>query len=80
MATGHVVEGLGLLIYGTLVISLVDNLVRPYLVGKATRIPDFVVLLSTIGGIASFGVQGFIIGPVVAAMFIAVWRTFLAQK
>ena len=80
MATGHVVEGLGLLIYGTLVISLVDNLVRPYLVGKATRIPDFVVLLSTIGGIASFGVQGFITGPVVAAMFIAVWRTFLAQK
>ena len=79
-ATGHVVEGLGLLIYGTLVISLVDNLVRPYLVGKATRIPDFVVLLSTIGGIASFGVQGFITGPVVAAMFIAVWRTFLAQK
>ena len=57
-----------------------DNLVRPYLVGKATRIPDFVVLLSTIGGIASFGVQGFITGPVVAAMFIAVWRTFLAQK
>jgi predicted PurR-regulated permease PerM len=49
-------------------------------VGKATRIPDFVVLLSTIGGIASFGVQGFITGPVVAAMFIAVWRTFLAQK
>ena len=80
MASGHVVEGLGLLIYGTLVISLVDNLVRPYLVGKATRIPDFVVLLSTIGGIASFGVQGFITGPVVAAMFIAVWRTFLAQK
>lgn len=80
MATGHVVEGLGLLIYGTLVISLVDNLVRPYLVGKATRIPDFVVLLSTIGGIASFGVQGFITGPVIAAMFIAVWRTFLAQK
>ena len=80
MATGHVVEGLGLLIYGTLVISLVDNLLRPYLVGKATRIQDFVVLLSTIGGIASFGVQGFITGPVVAAMFIAVWRTFLAQK
>ena len=80
MATGHVVAGLGLLIYGTLVISLVDNLVRPYLVGKATRIPDFVVLLSTIGGIASFGVQGFITGPVVAAMFIAVWRSFLAQK
>ena len=75
MASGHVVEGLGLLIYGTLVISLVDNLVRPYLVGKATRIPDFVVLLSTIGGIASFGVQGFITGPVVAAMFIAVWRS-----
>lgn len=80
MATNRLVEGLGLLVYGTLVISLVDNVVRPYLVGKATRIPDFVVLLSTLGGIASFGVQGFITGPVVAAMFIAVWRTFLAQK
>jgi len=80
MATGQVVAGLGLLAYGILVISLVDNLVRPYLVGKATRIPDFIVLLSTIGGIASFGMQGFITGPVVAAMFIAVWRSFLAQK
>ncbi|OYZ94294.1 MAG: hypothetical protein B7X99_15315, partial [Rhizobiales bacterium 17-65-6] len=58
----------------------VDNLARPWLVGKATRIPDFIVLLSTIGGIASFGLQGFITGPVVAAMFIAVWTTFLAKR
>lgn len=80
MATGRVVEGAGLVIYGAGVISVVDNLARPWLVGKATRIPDFIVLLSTIGGIASFGLQGFITGPVVAAMFIAVWTTFLAKR
>ena len=71
-------QGLGLLAYGTIVISLVDNIVRPWLVGQATRMPDYVVLLSTIGGIATFGMQGFITGPVMAAMFIAVWTTFLA--
>lgn len=80
LTTGQVAAGLGLIAYGALVISLVDNLVRPWLVGQATRIPDFIVLMSTIGGIASFGVQGFITGPVVAAMFIAVWTTFLAKK
>lgn len=80
LATGRVVEGIGLIVYGTMVISLVDNIVRPWLVGKATRMPDFIVLISTIGGIASFGLQGFITGPVVAAMFIAVWTTFMATR
>jgi predicted PurR-regulated permease PerM len=41
--------------------------------------PDYVVLVSTLGGIATFGMQGFITGPVVAAMFLAVWATFPAK-
>lgn len=79
LAKGMVWQGIALITYGVLVVGLVDNLVRPYLVGQATRMPDYVVLISTIGGIASFGMQGFITGPVIAAMFMAVWTTFLAQ-
>jgi predicted PurR-regulated permease PerM len=78
LSQGMIWQGIGLILYGALVISLVDNIVRPWLVGQATRMPDYVVLISTIGGIATFGMQGFITGPVVAAMFIAVWKTFLA--
>jgi len=55
------------------VIGLVDNVLRPYLVGKDTRMPDYVVLISTLGGIAIFGLNGFVVGPLIAAMFIAVW-------
>jgi predicted PurR-regulated permease PerM len=61
------------------VVGLIDNFLRPFLVGQATKMPEFVVLISTLGGIATFGLQGFITGPVVAAMFIAVWTTFLAR-
>ena len=80
LANGMVWQGIALIAYGVLVVGLVDNLVRPYLVGQATRMPDYVVLISTIGGIASFGMQGFITGPVIAAMFMAVWTTFLTQS
>jgi predicted PurR-regulated permease PerM len=78
LANGAVWQGLGLIAYGVLVISLVDNVVRPWLVGQATRMPDYIVLISTLGGISAFGMQGFILGPVVAAMFIAIWHTFLS--
>lgn len=73
LSMGQVAQGLGLVAYGTLVIGLVDNLLRPILVGKETRMPDWVVLISTIGGMSLFGINGFVIGPVVAALFIAVW-------
>jgi predicted PurR-regulated permease PerM len=79
LATGSIWQGIGLLAYGMLVIGLVDNFARPLLVGQATKLPEFVVLISTLGGIATFGLQGFITGPVVAAMFIAVWTTFLSR-
>ena len=80
LVTGLVWQGISLTVYGVMVIGLIDNIARPWLVGQATRMPDYVVLISTIGGIATFGMQGFITGPVVAAMFIAVWTTFMAQN
>jgi predicted PurR-regulated permease PerM len=76
LVTGSVWQGVVLLAYGVLVIGLVDNVLRPVLVGKETQIPDYVVLLATLGGIAVFGVNGLVIGPVVAAMFLAAWHVF----
>ena len=78
LATGAIWQGIILILYGALVIGLVDNVLRPILVGKDTEIPDYVVLISTLGGIAAFGLHGFVIGPVIAAMFIAVWAIYAA--
>jgi predicted PurR-regulated permease PerM len=69
-------QGAALLAYGVLVIGLVDNVLRPILVGKDTHMPDYVVLISTLGGMALFGLNGFVIGPMVAALFIAAWNLF----
>ncbi|CCD92458.1 conserved membrane hypothetical protein [Bradyrhizobium sp. ORS 375] len=80
LATGSIWQGVILIAYGALVIGLVDNLLRPVLVGQDTKMPDYVVLLSTLGGIEVFGLNGFIIGPVVAAMFIAIWDMFTAVR
>lgn len=72
--TGEVVKGLGLVAWGTLVIGLVDNFLRPILVGKDTRMPDYLVLVATLGGIVVFGLNGFVIGPVIAAVFLVSWE------
>ena len=76
LATGAVVKGVSLLVFGVVVIGLVDNILRPLMVGKDTKMPDYVVLVSTLGGMAIFGLNGFVIGPLVAAMFIAAWAIF----
>jgi predicted PurR-regulated permease PerM len=76
LITGATWEGVGLIVYGVIVIGLVDNLLRPVLVGKDTKLPDYIVLLSTIGGMALFGLNGFVIGPVIAALFISTWGLF----
>jgi predicted PurR-regulated permease PerM len=80
IATGSVWQGAILIAYGVLVIGLVDNILRPLLVGKDTKMPDYVVLISTLGGMAIFGLNGFVIGPLIAAMFIATWDIFSAAR
>ena len=78
-ATGAVVDGAILTAFGVVVIGLVDNLLRPLLVGKDTKLPDYIVLISTLGGMALFGLSGFVIGPAIAALFIAIWDLFTRQ-
>jgi predicted PurR-regulated permease PerM len=74
--TGALWQGAALIAWGVLVIGLIDNLLRPILVGKDTQLPDYVVLMTTLGGMVVFGINGFVLGPAIAAMFVAVWHIY----
>ena len=78
--SGEVVKGIGLTVWGVLVIGLVDNVLRPILVGKDTRMPDYLVLVATLGGIVVFGLNGFVIGPVIAAVFLVSWDMLASAR
>ena len=73
---GHWKAALGLLAFNALIVGSVDNLLRPRLVGRDTEMHDLMILFSTLGGIAAFGPMGFLIGPILAAVFIASWEIF----
>lgn len=75
-ATGNLAAGLIILAVGGVGISLIDNILRPILVGRDTEMPDALILLAILGGLATFGLTGIIIGPVVAALFLAIWSLF----
>lgn len=77
---GAWIKGVIMVVIGALVIGLVDNLLRPPLVGQGARLPDYVVLISTVGGISLFGISGFVIGPLIAALFISAWSLFTQQQ
>ncbi len=77
LLSGAVWQGVVLIAFGAGVIGLVDNLLRPILVGRSTQIPDYLVLLSTLGGIAVFGLNGFVLGPLIAGVFIVFWDIFI---
>ena len=74
LMTGALWKCLALMAYGVLVIGLVDNLLRPILIGRDTLFPDYIVLITTLGGMTVFGINGFVLGPLIAAVFIAAWQ------
>lgn len=78
-AVGNWVHGLILVGFGAGVIGLVDNILRPILVGRDTKLPDYMVLLSTLGGFVLFNINGFVIGPLLAALFVAFWEIFIRE-
>lgn len=78
--SGAVWQGVVLIAFGVGVIGLVDNLLRPLLVGKDTRMPDYLVLVSTLGGLAVFGINGFVIGPLIAALFLSSWDIYMGTR
>ncbi|WP_019939363.1 AI-2E family transporter [Bordetella sp. FB-8] len=76
LLTGALWQGIVLVLFCVLIIGMVDNFLRPLLVGKETKLPDYVILISTLGGMALVGLNGFVIGPLVAALFMAAWDLF----
>ena len=72
LMTGHTVEGLGLLAWCAGVVSTIDNVLRPILVGRDTEMPDLLILLATLGGLGMFGATGLVLGPILAALFLTV--------
>ncbi len=80
LVSGAVWKGVVLIVVGVFVIGLIDNLLRPILVGQDTRMPDFLVLIATLAGLELFGLNGFIVGPVIAALFLAVWKIVAERR
>ncbi|WP_345422413.1 AI-2E family transporter [Halioxenophilus aromaticivorans] len=76
---GDLTAGIGLALFGGVVIGLMDNILRPILVGRDTKLPDYIVLLSTLGGLALFGIHGFVVGPLIAALFFTLWSMFVSE-
>lgn len=79
LISGDYVKGIILISVGVLLIGLIDNILRPVLVGRDTKMPDYLILISTFGGISLFGLSGFVMGPVVAALFLVLWQIFMEE-
>lgn len=76
VAQGAAWQGIGLALFCGLVVGSVDNGLRPWLIGRDTKMHDLLILFSTLGGLLLFGATGFIVGPILAALFITVWEMF----
>lgn len=73
---GKIWQGFFVLIFATGFVSFLDNIIRPYFVGKDIHMHPLLVFFSTLGGLAVFGISGFVIGPIVASIFIALWTIY----
>jgi predicted PurR-regulated permease PerM len=76
---GHVFSGVAILVIGVAIISTIDNVLRPRLVGQDTTMHPLFIFLGTLGGISLFGIVGFLVGPVVAALFVTIWDIYAIE-
>lgn len=76
LLTGHIWEGVLILVFGVVVISMIDNLLRPVLIGKDVEMHPLLIFLSTLGGIVLFGFSGFVIGPIITSLLLAIWEMY----
>jgi len=77
---GSTAAGMGLLIWGGIVMGWTDHIVRPLLISREAQIPFLIVLFGVLGGLASFGLVGLFVGPVILAVLLAIWREWLLES
>jgi predicted PurR-regulated permease PerM len=75
-ATGQYPQAIGVLLFCSIVVGQIDNILRPMLIGRDTQMPELLIFFGTLGGISLFGVFGFILGPIVAALFMTIWEMY----
>jgi predicted PurR-regulated permease PerM len=80
LIVGSTWQGIFVLVVGFVVISSADNVLRPILVGRDTGIPDWIILITTLGGISFLGFSGIVLGPLVAGLFLASWSILQEQR
>ena len=73
---GSVTGGVGLLVFCGVVVGSLDNVLRPILVGKDTRMHELMIFFGTLGGIMMFGISGIFIGPLIASLFVTIWELY----
>ncbi len=80
IVSGQWGPGVGLLLWGFLVVSTIDNIVRPLVISGASHVPLLVVLFGVLGGLSQFGIIGLFIGPVILAVLLSVWQAWLKEQ
>jgi predicted PurR-regulated permease PerM len=78
-AQGQTIEAIGIMAWGVCIVSTADNVIRPLVISGATQIPFLLIMFGVLGGIASFGLVGLFIGPVILAVLLAIWREWLHE-
>ena len=79
MVSSHLIKGVILLGWGSLLVHPAENVLRPLLISNAMRVPFLLVLFGALGGLAAFGLIGLFVGPVLLAIAMAVWREWAAR-
>jgi len=80
LATGAIWQGVVVIVSGVALIGMIDNILRPILVGRDTGIPDWLILVTTLGGIVLMGLSGIVVGPLICGLFLAAWGIFAEQR
>ena len=76
---GQTMEAIGVMAWGVCIVSTADNVIRPLVISGATKIPFLLIMFGVLGGLASFGLVGLFIGPVILAILLAIWREWLHE-
>ncbi len=76
VAVGHYPQAIGLFLFCSIVVGQIDNIIRPILIGRDTQMHELLIFFGTLGGIGMFGIFGFIVGPIVAALFLTIWEMY----